>query len=402
MVEANREVETSVKVAEEREVLYNEGATPLFLAIEYAKWAEARDICESDPKQISVWVRSIGTENTTFTWSVWRRLPIHEACRRQAPAWLVTALLSVFPESAYKTTHFGELPLHLAVESGASPEVVNLIMVANWEAIVAPDASGRIPTEILDRDELLMLDEHRVVYESLTRCHDAYTRMQKAAEDEKAALQRKQQAEATSAHKQYQESLKTEQQRQEVILNKVSSLEAEIKMLKSTGTAHDAYTEEYKRDAKMWKEKSQSLEQTVELLTRELTNERDQVKKLDDKLNRREKLLARRNEYIRALSNDLKQISLVHDEELIGSMRAAEESMKEMVNRHHALQQQINGQAKGIRKLLATRGIEMPRQPTLEQEEKVAHTEDHLDTSGAASALAAAAMAALQKPVDTI
>ena len=116
-------------------------------------------------------------------------LPVFQACRRQAPAWLVSSLFSSFPESAYLTTQFGELPLHLAVESGAAPEVVNLIMVANWEAIVTPDNSGRIPTDILDRGELLQLDDHRIVHESLSRCHQAFTRAQKESQEEQAAVQ---------------------------------------------------------------------------------------------------------------------------------------------------------------------------------------------------------------------
>ena len=60
------------------EVLYNDGATPLFTAIEETKWTEALDLIEVVPEQASIWVASTGTENTTFGWSLWRRLPIHE------------------------------------------------------------------------------------------------------------------------------------------------------------------------------------------------------------------------------------------------------------------------------------------------------------------------------------
>ena len=62
----------------EMEVLYNEGATDLFVAIEEANWRDALDIVEACPDQAQTWVRSTGTENTTFEWSMWRRLPIHE------------------------------------------------------------------------------------------------------------------------------------------------------------------------------------------------------------------------------------------------------------------------------------------------------------------------------------
>ena len=63
---------------QEMEVKYSDGATPLFLALEENEWRKALDIAEANPEQVRTWVRSTGTENTTFTWSMWRRLPIHE------------------------------------------------------------------------------------------------------------------------------------------------------------------------------------------------------------------------------------------------------------------------------------------------------------------------------------
>jgi hypothetical protein len=61
-----------------QEVLYKDGATPLFNAIEESRWTEALGLMESKPEEVSTWVSSTGTENTTFGWSLWRRLPIHE------------------------------------------------------------------------------------------------------------------------------------------------------------------------------------------------------------------------------------------------------------------------------------------------------------------------------------
>lgn len=67
---------------QEKETIYSDGATPLFLAIEETDWRRALDIAEEFPDQVRTWVRSTGTENTTFAWSMWRRLPIHEVCVR--------------------------------------------------------------------------------------------------------------------------------------------------------------------------------------------------------------------------------------------------------------------------------------------------------------------------------
>ena len=35
---------------------------------------------EEEPSEARTWVVSSGTENTVFSWSVWRRLPLHEVC----------------------------------------------------------------------------------------------------------------------------------------------------------------------------------------------------------------------------------------------------------------------------------------------------------------------------------
>ncbi len=60
------------------EAKYEEGATELFQLIESQKWEEALRLLEEEPDEAKIWVVSSGTENTVFSWSVWRRLPIHE------------------------------------------------------------------------------------------------------------------------------------------------------------------------------------------------------------------------------------------------------------------------------------------------------------------------------------
>lgn len=78
MTETQQAEDHTKQTSEVIEVKYSDGATPLFLAIEETSWEKALDICESNPEQVRIWVRSTGTENTTFAWSMWRRLPIHE------------------------------------------------------------------------------------------------------------------------------------------------------------------------------------------------------------------------------------------------------------------------------------------------------------------------------------
>ena len=66
------------------EVSYKDSATELFLAIEEMEWRDVFDIIKSDPKQARTWVNKTEKEITTFNWSSWRRLPIHEVRTRQS------------------------------------------------------------------------------------------------------------------------------------------------------------------------------------------------------------------------------------------------------------------------------------------------------------------------------
>jgi hypothetical protein len=65
----------------EVEVDYHDACTALFKSIEEMEWMDALDIVRRSPSQVKTWVRSVGTENTTFDWSKFRRLPIHEVSK---------------------------------------------------------------------------------------------------------------------------------------------------------------------------------------------------------------------------------------------------------------------------------------------------------------------------------
>lgn len=152
---------------EESVVLYNEGATPLFRSIEESDWDGAAKILEEHPEQASVWVESTGTVSTTFNWSLWKRLPLHEAARRQPPERFLAKLLQAFPAAASRPTQFGELPLHLAVECGAEPCVVNQLALHHWAGVVQTDQSGRVALDILLEAAILDPAEQKAVHESL-------------------------------------------------------------------------------------------------------------------------------------------------------------------------------------------------------------------------------------------
>lgn len=126
------------------------------------------------PEEARVWINSSGTENTVFSWSVWRRLPLHEACRRQPPPVLIYALLGAYPQSTSAESHFGELPLHAAVRCGACAEVVNCLLAAYPAAVFARDNSGCTPLDILNGTGKMM--DHDAVVAALTRTISVLTK----------------------------------------------------------------------------------------------------------------------------------------------------------------------------------------------------------------------------------
>jgi hypothetical protein len=124
-------------------------STPLFAALQNSEWQQALDLCT--PTSLSTWVQS--SVNAVSTYVIWKRLPIHEAARRQAPAWLLVRMLELHPESASLKTQFGELPLHVAVETGSTPEVIHLLLMAYMEGVVMRDNSGRTPLQVCRENE---------------------------------------------------------------------------------------------------------------------------------------------------------------------------------------------------------------------------------------------------------
>ncbi|KAL3924200.1 MAG: hypothetical protein SGILL_001191 [Bacillariaceae sp.] len=415
------------------EVLYQEAATALFLAIEEMEWREAFDIIQDNPDQVRTWIRNTGTENTTFDWSVWRRLPIHEvslavqqccavlvcwccsltlvsvniiiirkACRRQAPAWLISELISSYPESTYKATNLDELPLHLAVDKACAPEVVNLIIVSNWRAIVTQDQAGRTPLDIIDRGELMQFEDYQIIYDSLSRCHKTYMEVQKAAQEEQAALKRKQKATFSALSKRHQEEMQREQDKQEKLLEAMEALRVQVEDTKEVCSSKDHQIKKHLSDRRRWQDDVRGLENQVAGLKRELESEKGQIKVLLYKIEQKEKEIHDKDSRIEVLSKDLRSIAVSNESDIMECLAETEESMRTMVSNQIALQKLITSKSKDLNSLLSQRGITLPtaKGSTANEEEKKIEHDTDIDGDEVNAAMMAAALAALQHNVD--
>lgn len=317
---------------------------------------------------------------------------------------MISALLSTYPESASCKTQFGELPLHLAVECGAAPEVVNLLIVADWDGIIAYDQSGRTPMEILDSTELLEQEDHRIVYESLVRCHTAYTNFQKAALEEQSAIEKKHMAKFCEARRRHEDELKREQQKQNEIRGQVQNLERKIETLNGGIQSRDTKIASFHAEENMSNDRIQALELLVSELKNDFMHENEMVKSLINAVQDKDEEILNRDRKIQTLSNDLLDTLAVQEDEIAGKLIETERSMRAMVRNQIALQKKVVAQTEGLKDLLSVRGIASRTNITKSfpgqgrEEQKSHEMNEQADETDVASAVLGAAVAALKKP----
>jgi hypothetical protein len=234
-------------------VFYNDGATELFKCIEEGLWDRASKLLQSHSEQASIWVISTGTVDTTFNWSKWKRLPLHEAARRQPPTIFMTQLITAYPAAVKAVTQFGELPLHLAVECGASPGVVNLLAVSHWRGCHTTDQSGRTPLDVLQENDMLLDPiEHDAVVAALQSSAAAYQEIVSEHSHELASMQDEHAMGLQAVRQQHDEDLQEEQEKQEILLEEIASLQQELSLAQSVSAIQQVELQQLKQTERAW------------------------------------------------------------------------------------------------------------------------------------------------------
>lgn len=325
---------------------------------------------------------------------------------RRAPAWLISELLSKYPQSAACKTNLGELPLHLAVDKACAPEVVNLIIVANWNAIMTEDQAGRTPIDIIDREELLQVEDYRIIFESLSRCRQVYMDIQRATQDTIAAIKRKQKATSNAMTKRHQEELKLEYDKQRKLSDDVDDLKKEIKQMKVLMKSKDAEIQKHLKQKEGWVDAMKKLETKVECQQRELESEKSQMKILQNRIERKDEEILNKDTQIDILSKDLTSIAVLNDTDVMEVLIETEQSMRTMVSNQIALQKLLNSKSKKLKNLLNERGIAVPKVENAQRskdqillKEKKADDQEDYEDQEASAAVMAAAMVADRKSV---
>eukprot|EP00581_Thalassiosira_minuscula_P010447 CAMPEP_0183710032 /NCGR_PEP_ID=MMETSP0737-20130205/5913_1 /TAXON_ID=385413 /ORGANISM="Thalassiosira miniscula, Strain CCMP1093" /LENGTH=705 /DNA_ID=CAMNT_0025938255 /DNA_START=99 /DNA_END=2216 /DNA_ORIENTATION=+ len=302
-----------------REVKYEEGATELFMLVEDAKWEEVCDRVEEEPNEARTWVVSSGTENTSFFWSVWRRLPLHEACRRQPPPVVIYSLLSVYPESSMAESNFGELPLHACVRCGACAEVVNCILASYPAAALARDNSGCTPLDILNGTGKMM--DHDAVVAALNRTIAVLTKEELAWEHNIASMEKAYQQSKDKRRREYERIMATKNAE----IEELQKMLNQEKMATSNLASKVIQTEQIVQDktdtVKKYQEKKGKMEEETRELKASNATRKSKIKDLEDIVRSDRKAIVELNDRVQTLQASL--ISIIEDEETFASTKLA-------------------------------------------------------------------------------
>jgi len=122
--------------------LFNRNATVnLNKAIVDNNWIHAKSIIQDNKRSCQKWSTSLFQDVASDI------LPIHQACAAESvPLDFLVTLMYAFPEAIKKTeSTFKRIPLHIAVKSRASEEVIRFLVQSYPDGVKRKDSLGRIP-----------------------------------------------------------------------------------------------------------------------------------------------------------------------------------------------------------------------------------------------------------------
>jgi len=135
------------------QVDYDVNITDLYQAICNCDWDLAVESVRKSPEEARTWVvrhyADESEEEEEEKEIMWRFLPIHSACARDPPAYVISALLKAYPDGAHCVDDQGMYALHYACGNQASREVIRLLLVANSMAAKCADPRGMLPIHYL-------------------------------------------------------------------------------------------------------------------------------------------------------------------------------------------------------------------------------------------------------------
>ena len=168
MSSPNNRIEWTNDNADDSSAPYDDlSSNSLFRLIEDGRWKKARYTLLNSSLAVRQWVSK--NENSG---PIWRRLPIHEACVRQPPIEIISALLESYPDCVFQGDNAGRLPLHYAIIHNAHVDTIYLLLDSFYKAKNTMDLIGKTPRDYVPAHNLEIaaaLTQSRK-YISLTAC----------------------------------------------------------------------------------------------------------------------------------------------------------------------------------------------------------------------------------------
>ncbi|KAL3778147.1 hypothetical protein ACHAW5_002221 [Stephanodiscus triporus] len=385
-----------------REVNYEEGATELFMLVEDARWEEVCDRVRDQPSEARTWVVSSGTELTVFSWSVWRRLPLHEACRRQPPPVVIYSLLSAYPESVMVESNFGELPLHAVVRCGACAEVVNCILAAYPAAALARDNSGCTPLDILNGTGKMM--DHDAVVAALNRTINVLTREDQAWESKISTMQAEAKKGKDRRRKEYERVVANKNSE----IAELSRLLEQEKLATSNLATKVIQTEqvvlEKNKVEKRCLEKIRKGEEEIRKLVSSNNEHKAKIKELEDIIRSSRTTILGLNNRVQTLQSSMSSILQEEETFVATKLMTAERNFKTLVEHQLIFLRETEERKKLIKARMNQLGVKIPPKKNPEYEEEktkaVALVSDEVSNTEVAEKALASAMEQLGIPPD--
>lgn len=143
----------------------DETTPPLFSALANGDWDDVLFMLEREPVEACMWQYGLEMQDRLHQDvddicpepQLWKRLPLHHACRYGAPPHVIKAVCEAYPQAlSSRDPYGGSFPLHLAchpgryidgqyVQASCSKHSVSCLLEQYPGAAKQPDAGGRLP-----------------------------------------------------------------------------------------------------------------------------------------------------------------------------------------------------------------------------------------------------------------
>ena len=236
---------------------------------------------------------------------------------------------------------------------------MNLILLAHWEGIACRDKSGRTPIEIWDECELLVDEEHRVVFECLTRSHNTYTRLQEEWQNKLNALKKQHEATLFGLNLRHSEEMKREHITRSELESELNMLHQSVEMLTANNSEQAERINGFTKVERTWLERVDSLTKSVEQLQAEKAEEQDNVEALHQLVEDKDVEIEALSAKVKKLSKDIQQVMSWYNQTSQGLSRT-QESLQQMVDNYVDVHGKLSREKEALQKMLAKRGISLP------------------------------------------